>query len=152
PRTPAPSPACPVLRPGTPTRARSAPPPLADHARACRDAPGNTRRRRGSGTAATGRHGDGHGPADSPALAHRDSHTRGGANRASRGRGYGGGGALGAWERAVAEALARALQPLAHTRHRRACACGPRTVWARWNACAWAELVQVGWADLAWIQ
>src|SRR5262249_57725479 len=96
---------------------------------------GNPRRRRGSGSGATGRHGEGPGPADSPALAHRDSHTRGGDNSASRGPRYGGGGALGAWERAVAEALARALQPLAHPRHKRAFACGARTAWARGDTC-----------------
>jgi hypothetical protein len=27
-----------------------------------------------------------------------------------------------------------------------------RMLWARWNACAWAELARVGWSELAWTQ
>jgi len=55
-----------------------------------------------------------------------------------------GGGALAAGERAGAGALAPSGPSLGHTGHREAGAAGPRTLWARWNACAWACGTWVG--------
>jgi hypothetical protein len=112
--------------------------PLAGHEQACRDVLDNTRCRQRSGTAATGRHRDDHWPAGCAAPANRHSHTRGGGKSAWRCPPSGGGGSLAAWDRAVAEAREPSRPSLVHTGHSGACASGPRTLGARWNACAWA--------------
>src|SRR5262249_27892664 len=150
PRTPAPWHGYPSLQPDRPGRARSARLPPACHEKWCHDAPENNPRTRCTGIAAKGRHWDARWRAGCSSPASRDSHSPDEDKSAWTCRPHGG---VGSWTAEGPVAPVAGLgdaQSLAHTGHNAACASSPRTLWARWTACAWAGPAQVGRSDLVW--